>query len=244
VAETAGCAGSGGPVERPSRGSHGSLTGGTRIRDGSPTPSRRCLELHASSRVVRHARRRGRPEVRYPDQRSTADSRAQARSSLGPSTGRKVDRMLSGPCRRPRERHEARERVTFPASSSPIGPECGITRTQTSRKSDLLPSLCRLRHGSPTSSRPCDASPTEASRPGASWGSQPARTPMRRPGHPPPHLGRPPGPRTPGHPVPSPRRSLPESPPVLPLRRTAPYPKSTTVPRGMTSTGKFAASTA
>ena len=52
VAETAGSRGAGGPVERPSRGSHGSLAGGTRIRDGSPTPSRRRRELHASSRVV------------------------------------------------------------------------------------------------------------------------------------------------------------------------------------------------
>jgi len=195
VAETAGSRGAGGPVERPSRGSHGPVTGGTRIRDGSQTPSRRRRELHASSRVVRHARRRGRPEVRNPDERSTADPRAQARSSLGPSTGRKVDRMLSGPRRRPRERHKAGERVTFPASSSPIGPRCGITRTQSSRKSDLLPSLCRLRHGSPTFPRPCDASPTEASRPGRLMGVTACQDPHEAPGTPGTYLGRQQGPR-------------------------------------------------
>ena len=173
----------------PSPEGHGSVTG-VRPRHGDVGKS------SASSRVVRHARRRGRPEVRYPDERSTADSRAQARSSLGPASGRKVDRMLSGPRPRPRERHEARERVTFPASSSPIRPRCGISRTR-------IVTEVRPPH------RPCDASVTEVRPPpvpvtplprkphvpGASWGSQPARTPMRRPGHPSTHLGRPPGPR-------------------------------------------------
>jgi len=55
--------------------------------------------------------------------------------------------MLSGPRPRPRERHEAQERVTFPASSSPIRPRCGISPTGSSRKSDLP--------------RPCAASVTE-----------------------------------------------------------------------------------
>jgi len=45
-------------VDPPSRGGHGSLTGGTRIRDGGMTPSRRCRELRSSSRVVQHRRTR------------------------------------------------------------------------------------------------------------------------------------------------------------------------------------------
>ena len=185
MAETAGSRGAGGPVEPPSRGSHGSLTGGTRIRDGSPTPSRRRREVLTSSRVVPHARRRGRPEVRYPDERSTADSRAQARSSLGPASGRKVDRMLSGPCLRPPRATRGERACDVPGIfvadraevsnlSDPIVTEVRprtVPVTPPSRKSDLLPF-------------PVTPLPRKPHVPGASWGSQPPRTLMRRPGHP------------------------------------------------------------
>jgi len=56
--------------------------------------------------------------------------------------------------------------------------------TPPSRKSDLAPSLCRLRHGSPTSHRPCDASPTEGSRPGRLMGVTACQDPHEAPGTP------------------------------------------------------------
>ena len=71
------------------------------------------------------------------------------------------------------------ESVTFPASSSPIGPRCGLSRTGRSRKSDFVTSLCRLPYG-PLTSR--------ASRGGHSLPGPPrdardvARTAARRPG--------------------------------------------------------------
>jgi len=169
VAETAGSRGAGGPVERPSRGSHGSLTAGTRIRDGSRTPSRRCRELHASSRVVRHARRRGRPEVRYPDERTTTDPRAEARSSLGPSTGRKVDRMLSVPRPRP-------PRATRGERACDVPGIFVADRAEVWDHSDGIVTEVRLR------TVPVTPLPRKPHVPGASWGSQPARTPLRRPG--------------------------------------------------------------
>jgi len=69
--------------------------------------------------------------------------------------------------------------------------------------------------------------PRKAHVPGASWGSQPARTPMRRPGHPPPDLGRPPRPRTPPVPSQAPARPFPR-----PARRgpTSSTPGSTPPP--------------
>jgi len=97
--------------------------------------------------------------------------------------------MLSGPRLRPRERHEAQERVTFPASSSTKGPRCGISRTRSSRESDLAPSLCRL-------------PPTEASRPGRLMRVTACQDPHEAPGTPGTQLGRPP-------PAPDPRRPFP-----------------------------------
>jgi len=72
--------------------------------------------------------------------------------------------------------------------------------TPPSRKSDFAPSMCRLRHVSPTSHHPCGASPTEASRPGRLMGVTACQDPHEAPGTPATHLGRPQGPWAPGRP--------------------------------------------
>jgi len=148
-------------AEDRAREPHGSATGATRIRDGSPTPSRRCRELHAPSRVVQH-----RP------------TRCVYR---GPHRGPKTRSALSAPGFRPEKGLPGPGSVTFPASSSPIRPRCGGFRTTSSRKSDLLPSLRGHPHGSPTSRRPCDAFQPEASRPGLLMGVTACQDPHEEP---------------------------------------------------------------
>ena len=64
---------------------------------------------------------------------------------------------------------------------------------------------------------PLTSSPAKPCVLGASWGSQPARTPMRRPGRTDAHLGRPPAPRAP--PVISPAHAA----------RAAPYDRGATI---------------
>jgi len=110
-----------GGVEGPGRERDEGATGVTRIRDGGMTPSRRCRELHASSRVVQQSRTRCR--------------------LWAPHRGPEVDNAPPAPRSRPENGLPGPESVTFPASSSPIRPRCGISRTRSPRKSDLLPSL-------------------------------------------------------------------------------------------------------
>jgi hypothetical protein len=102
-----------------------------RIRDGGGTSSRRCSEPHASSRVVQHARTR----CVY----------------LAPHRVGNTRSAFSGPRSGPEMRPKAPEGVTFPASSSRIGP--GVE------------SPAQGRHGSPTSSHPCDAASRKSDPP-------------------------------------------------------------------------------
>jgi len=66
----------------------------------------------------------------------------------------KVRSAFPAPRIRPEKGPSGPESVTFPASSSPIGPRCGGSPTRPSRKSDFATSLCRLSHERLTSWAP------------------------------------------------------------------------------------------
>jgi hypothetical protein len=154
-----------------------------RVRDGRGTSCERCHERDSSSRVLHGSRERGRPPLRIGIRRSTALLRAPAKVTKGAQKVPEARRSRPLRHRLITQPLAVKRKSLYAGLSHHSGGDKRPDRPGPSRKSDLVTSLCRLPHGSPTSSRPCAGSPTNPSRPGRlDGGHSLPGPPSRRPG--------------------------------------------------------------